>query len=106
MFGLRFLFLFIKILSCHFICNVVEKNHDFKCQQWLFFVDFFRRVHITRATLLQLGDRFEVEPGDGMSREGYLADHKIETFLIVPPKVSMFYVFFIFAKGPRKKKKL
>lgn len=44
------------------------------------------RVHITRATLLQLGDRFEVEPGDGMSREGYLADHKIETFLIVPPK--------------------
>nr|XP_015833065.1 PREDICTED: adenylate cyclase type 2 isoform X1 [Tribolium castaneum] len=44
------------------------------------------RVHITRATLHQLGDRFEVEPGDGMNRESYLADHKIETFLIVPPK--------------------
>lgn len=44
------------------------------------------RVHITRATLLQLGDRFEVEPGDGGSREGYLADHKVETFLIIPPK--------------------
>ncbi|KAI4470828.1 adenylate cyclase type 1 [Holotrichia oblita] len=44
------------------------------------------RVHITKATLLQLGDRFEVEPGDGAGREGYLADHKIETFLIVPPK--------------------
>ncbi|XP_030760743.1 adenylate cyclase type 2-like [Sitophilus oryzae] len=44
------------------------------------------RVHITRATLEQLGDKFEVEPGDGASREGYLADHKIETFLIVPPK--------------------
>ncbi|XP_049818616.1 adenylate cyclase type 2-like isoform X2 [Aethina tumida] len=44
------------------------------------------RVHITKATLDQLGDRFEVEPGDGMSREGYLADHKIETFLIIPPK--------------------
>ncbi|XP_017783531.1 PREDICTED: adenylate cyclase type 2 isoform X3 [Nicrophorus vespilloides] len=44
------------------------------------------RVHITKSTLLQLGDRFEVEPGDGVSREGYLSDHKIETYLIVPPK--------------------
>ncbi|KAF2905422.1 hypothetical protein ILUMI_00748 [Ignelater luminosus] len=46
------------------------------------------RVHITNATLLQLGDRFEVEPGDGKSRDGYLADHKIETYLIIPPKKS------------------
>ncbi|KAJ2944167.1 hypothetical protein O0L34_g18138 [Tuta absoluta] len=44
------------------------------------------KVHITKATLLQLGDRFEVEPGDGASREGYLADHKVETYLIIPPK--------------------
>ncbi|XP_068085089.1 adenylate cyclase type 2 [Anabrus simplex] len=44
------------------------------------------RVHITRATLLQLNDHFQVEPGDGASREGYLADHKVETFLIVPPE--------------------
>ncbi|XP_066155288.1 adenylate cyclase type 2 isoform X2 [Euwallacea fornicatus] len=44
------------------------------------------RVHITKATLQQLGDRFEVEPGDGASRESYLADHKIESYLIVPPK--------------------
>ncbi|XP_011141420.1 adenylate cyclase type 2 isoform X2 [Harpegnathos saltator] len=46
------------------------------------------RVHITKATLLQLGDRFEVEPGDGGSRESYLAQHKVETFLIMPPKKS------------------
>lgn len=46
-----------------------------------------RRVHITRATLDHLGDRFEVESGGGAGREAYLADHKIETFLIVPPKV-------------------
>ncbi|KAG5313004.1 ADCY2 cyclase, partial [Pseudoatta argentina] len=44
------------------------------------------RVHITKATLLQLGDRFKVEPGDGGSRESYLAQHKIETFFIVPSK--------------------
>ncbi|XP_018045914.1 PREDICTED: adenylate cyclase type 2 isoform X1 [Atta colombica] len=44
------------------------------------------RVHITKATLLQLGDHFEVEPGNGGSRESYLAQHKIETFLIVPTK--------------------
>ncbi|CAH0694353.1 unnamed protein product [Spodoptera exigua] len=47
------------------------------------------RVHITKATLLQLGGRFDVEPGDGASREGYLADHKVETYLIVPPKRSL-----------------
>ncbi|XP_056649176.1 adenylate cyclase type 2-like isoform X4 [Diorhabda sublineata] len=46
------------------------------------------RVHITRATLNQLGDKFQVEPGEGSSREGYLSDHKIETFLIIPPKMA------------------
>ncbi|XP_017756963.1 PREDICTED: adenylate cyclase type 2 isoform X2 [Eufriesea mexicana] len=43
-------------------------------------------VHITKATLLQLGNRFEVEPGNGGSRESYLAQHNIETFLIVSPE--------------------
>lgn len=45
----------------------------------------FRRVHVTRATMEQLNGRFAVEPGNGGSREGYLADHKVETFLIVHP---------------------
>ncbi|XP_044748123.1 adenylate cyclase type 2 [Coccinella septempunctata] len=44
------------------------------------------RVHITKSTMLQLGDKFEVEPGNGGKREAYLADHKIETYLIIPPK--------------------
>ncbi|KAI5717000.1 hypothetical protein M8J76_015933 [Diaphorina citri] len=41
------------------------------------------RVHITQATLNQLGDKFKVEPGNGGSRDPYLADHRVETFLIV-----------------------
>ncbi|CAG5097767.1 Similar to Adcy2: Adenylate cyclase type 2 (Mus musculus) [Cotesia congregata] len=44
------------------------------------------RVHVTKATLDQLENRFEVEPGSGESRDSYLADHKIETFLIIPLK--------------------
>lgn len=47
-----------------------------------------RRVHITKTTLDYLADKFEVEPGNGASREQYLADHKIDSYLIVPPKVS------------------
>lgn len=59
---------------------------------------YFRRVHITKSTLDYLGDRFEVEPGNGASREAYLADHKIETYLIVPPKVWNInqFTYFIF----------
>ncbi|KAI8123483.1 Adenylate cyclase type 2 [Lucilia cuprina] len=44
------------------------------------------RVHITKQTLQFLNDKFEVEEGNGGSRDTYLADHKIETYLIVPPK--------------------
>ncbi|EEB14364.1 adenylate cyclase, putative [Pediculus humanus corporis] len=46
------------------------------------------RVHITKATLLQLNGKFESEPGFGGDREPFLADHKIETYLIIPPKVN------------------
>lgn len=52
----------------------------------------FRRVHITKATLDYLGDKFEVEPGGGAARESYLADHKVETYLIIPPKVNTYLV--------------
>ncbi|XP_058980052.1 adenylate cyclase type 2 isoform X1 [Musca domestica] len=44
------------------------------------------RVHITKQTLDFLNGKFEVEEGNGGSRDSYLADHKIETYLIVPPK--------------------
>lgn len=49
------------------------------------------RVHITKATLMQLDGKFEVEPGNGHLRDSHLADHRIETFLIIPPKVSIHF---------------
>ena len=45
----------------------------------------FRRVHITRATLNELGNKFEVEEGNGGERDEVLAKHNVETFLIIPP---------------------
>ncbi|XP_073814397.1 adenylate cyclase type 2-like isoform X4 [Musca autumnalis] len=45
------------------------------------------RVHITKQTLDFLNGKFKVEEGNGGSRDSYLADNKIETYLIVPPKL-------------------
>ena len=47
-----------------------------------------RRVHITRATLMELGGKFEVEDGNGGERDEVLAKLNVETFLIIPPKVG------------------
>ena len=46
----------------------------------------YRRVHITKATLMELDSKFEVEPGNGHERDEVLAKQNVETFLIVPPK--------------------
>ena len=54
----------------------------------IFYLSFsaFRRVHITKATLLELGGKFEVEDGKGRERDEVLAKLNIDTFLIIPPK--------------------
>ncbi|XP_015924695.1 adenylate cyclase type 2 [Parasteatoda tepidariorum] len=44
------------------------------------------KVHITKATLQQLDGQFDAEPGNGHQRDQYLADHQVETYLIVPTK--------------------
>ncbi|XP_065334949.1 adenylyl cyclase 78C isoform X2 [Cloeon dipterum] len=40
------------------------------------------RVHISKATLACLDGAYEVEPGHGDTRDGYLKDHGVETYLI------------------------
>lgn len=40
------------------------------------------RVHISEATLLCLNDAYEVEPGDGGSRDNHLKMLNIKTYLI------------------------
>jgi len=43
-----------------------------------------RRVHISKATLMCLGDEFSVEPAEDDTRDSYLTERGIETFFIVP----------------------
>lgn len=52
----------------------------------LFFVPS-RRVHISSVTLEHLNGSYKVEPGDGQSRDSYLKEHGVVTFLVVNPKV-------------------
>ncbi|CAG0920703.1 unnamed protein product [Notodromas monacha] len=41
------------------------------------------RIHITKETYQYLGHDYRVEEGNGASRNSYLRDHNIQTFLIV-----------------------
>lgn len=48
---------------------------------------FCRRVHISSVTLEYLKGSYKVEPGDGQSRDSYLKEHGVVTFLVINPKV-------------------
>jgi len=41
-----------------------------------------RRVHISDVTYSCIKDEFEVEEGNGPSRDDYLLEHKVKTHLI------------------------
>lgn len=59
----------------------------------------YSRVHISKSTLNSLKDAYEVEPGEGGSRDSYLKQLNVETFLITttqplkPRVVSTVFVF-------------
>lgn len=43
-------------------------------------------MHISDVTYNCIKDDFEVEEGDGQSRDDYLLEHKVKTYLITRPK--------------------
>ena len=45
-----------------------------------------RRVHISDVTYNCIKDEFEVEEGNGQSRDDYLLEHKVKTYLITKAK--------------------
>lgn len=51
------------------------------------FLSTLRRVHISSVTLEHLKGSYKVEPGDGPSRDSYLKDNGVVTYLVINPKV-------------------
>lgn len=45
-------------------------------------------MHISESTLLNLGNEFEVEIGNGHERDSYIAKLGIKTYFIVPREVD------------------
>ncbi|KAK7898630.1 hypothetical protein WMY93_019483 [Mugilogobius chulae] len=46
------------------------------------------RVHISSVTLEHLNGSYKVEPGNGQSRDSYLKEHGVVTFLVINPKTE------------------
>nr|XP_061838375.1 adenylate cyclase type 2-like [Nerophis lumbriciformis] len=46
------------------------------------------RVHISSVTLEHLKGSYEVQPGDGQSRDSYLKEHGVVTYLVINPKTE------------------
>uniref|UniRef100_A0A672GG50 adenylate cyclase n=1 Tax=Salarias fasciatus TaxID=181472 RepID=A0A672GG50_SALFA len=46
------------------------------------------RVHISSVTLEHLKGSYKVEPGDGQSRDSYLKEHGVVTYLVINPKAK------------------
>uniref|UniRef100_A0A8C7YKR7 Adenylate cyclase type 2 n=1 Tax=Oryzias sinensis TaxID=183150 RepID=A0A8C7YKR7_9TELE len=44
------------------------------------------RVHISSVTLEHLNGSYKVEPGDGQTRDCYLKEHGVVTYLVINPK--------------------
>uniref|UniRef100_A0A672ZSL7 adenylate cyclase n=1 Tax=Sphaeramia orbicularis TaxID=375764 RepID=A0A672ZSL7_9TELE len=46
------------------------------------------RVHISSVTLEHLKGSYKVEPGNGQSRDSYLKEHGVVTYLVINPKTD------------------
>ena len=56
---------------------------------------FDRYVHISKATLLCLGDEYKTIPGNGGERDAYLKKHRVTTYLIDASQVGAGYMGFV-----------
>jgi hypothetical protein len=56
-------------------------------QKTRLFCLFISRVHISESTLLNLGNEFDVEIGNGHERNDYIAKLGIKTYFIIPRDV-------------------
>ena len=52
------------------------------CVCLLLLLLFVRRVHVSQSTFEQLGDTFDVEPGNGGLRDAYLEERNMKTYFI------------------------
>ena len=66
--------------KCSITC--LEYQYDLLC------FSSISRVHISESTLLNLGNEFEVEIGNGHERDSYIAKLGIKTYFIVPREVD------------------
>ncbi len=50
-------------------------------------------MHVSKSTYEQLGDTFEVEPGNGGTRDNYLEMKKIITYFIIDKVINYMYMY-------------
>ncbi|XP_027892115.1 adenylate cyclase type 2b isoform X3 [Xiphophorus couchianus] len=83
----------IKILGdCYYCVSGLPEslpNHARNCvKMGLDMCEAIKRVHISSVTLEHLKGSYKVEPGDGQSRDSYLKEHNVVTYLVINPKME------------------
>ncbi|XP_058260516.1 adenylate cyclase type 2b isoform X2 [Hemibagrus wyckioides] len=81
----------IKILGdCYYCVSGLPESlpdHAKNCvKMGLDMCEAINRVHISSVTLEHLKGAYKVEAGDGQSRDSYLKEHGIVTYLVINPK--------------------
>lgn len=73
-------------LHVQYIIYVQLMSYSFSTKTFILLLS--RRVHITEATLKHLNKAYEVEEGNGHTRDPYLKELNVNTYLVIDPRVS------------------